>query len=664
MTTDIPTESGIETRYVDETVRVQDDLFTHVNGRWLADAPIPADRAMDGAMRMLRDLSEHNVHALIEEAAASDPEPGSEAQKVGDLYSSFMDSAKLDELGIGPLYADLHAVASAGDKAELTTLLGRLDREGSGGLFPAGVEPDAKKSDEYIVYMMQGGLHLPDESYYREDKYADIRTAYVAHVAAMSKLAGLAPLAGFDDDGAFADAVMSLETELAASHWDVVACRDMEKAYNKMTRAELAASAPGFDWNAWIDSMEVPAGSFDTVVAMQPSFFSAAAEVWRNRPLNEWKAWLLFTIVHTAAPTMSAEFVDENFDFYGHTLSGTETIRDRWKRGVSLVEGLIGEAVGKVYVERHFPPESKARIDELVGNLIAAYRQSIKGLTWMGEETKARALTKLEKFTPKVGYPDKWRDYSKLEILPDDLVGNVRRASVYEHERELGKVGKPIDRSEWFMTPQTVNAYFNPLMNEIVFPAAILQPPFFSADADDAVNYGGMGAIIGHEIGHGFDDQGAKFDGDGNMVDWWTAEDKEAFEALTKSLIDQYDALVPKGLEPTDHVNGALTIGENIGDLGGLGIAHQAYRIALNGAEPPTMDGLSADQRFFMAWAAAWRSKARVEERKRRLATDPHSPEEFRCNQIVKNLDAFYAAFDVSPDDGMYLEPVARVAIW
>jgi putative endopeptidase len=413
-------------------------------------------------------------------------------------------------------------------------------------------------------------------------------------------------------------------------------------------------------------ALGAPQGSLDQLVVREPSFAEGFAQLWASEPLEDWKAWLTFHVVSDRAPYLNDELVEANFDFYGRTLTGAQELRDRWKRGVALVQGVLGEAVGKVYVERHFPPSHKERMEQLVANLVEAYRQSIAQLDWMGEETRAKAQAKLDKFTPKIGYPAKWRDYSALVVTPDDLVGNVRRASAFEQDRELNKIGKPIDRDEWFMTPQTVNAYYNPGMNEIVFPAAILQPPFFDADADDAVNYGGIGAVIGHEIGHGFDDQGSKYDGDGRLEDWWTADDRAEFEKRTKALIDQYSQFSPQQLTTGQKVNGGLTIGENIGDLGGLSIALEAYRIALGTSldEAPVIDGFTGAQRVFLGWAQVWQSKGRDEEVVRRLATDPHSPNEFRCNGVVRNVDEFYAAFDVQPGDALYLEPAERVRIW
>ena len=426
---------------------------------------------------------------------------------------------------------------------------------------------------------------------------------------------------------------------------------------------ELAQLWPQPWWNSWLAGLQAPAGMLDHVIVGEPSFFSGVAELLDMQRLQQWKRWLIWKAVHAAAPYCSSDLVEENFDFYGRTLSGTPQLRERWKRGVSMVQGAVGEAVGALYVERHFPPAAKQRMDVLVANLLRAYEQEINQLPWMSAQTKARALEKLQSFNPKIGYPVRWRNYSSLLATPDDLLGNIERAEEFEVNRELAKLGSPVDRDEWFMTPQTVNAYYNPGMNEIVFPAAILSPPFFDFEADDATNYGGIGAVIGHEIGHGFDDQGSKYDGSGALNDWWTDADRAAFEALTSKLIAQFSALTPAEA-PGHHVNGALTVGENIGDLGGLGIAYQAWLISLGDRRPEVIDGLTGAQRLFASWASVWRTKARPEEVLQRLTTDPHSPPEFRCNQVVRNLDEFYTAYDVQPSDGLWLDPAQRVRIW
>ena len=659
--------SGIDTEQLTAAIRPQDDLFRHVNAAWLDSAEIPEDRSVYGTFHRLRDEAEAQLRTIVESAsaaaAAGEVAPGSEGQQVGDLYASFLDEATVDQLGAQPIAEALATVDAVTDLAGLISAFGGLDRAGVGGPFGYFVNGDAKASDSYIMYLNQGGLGLPDESYYHEETFAEIRTEYLGHLARMLTLAGLAgPGTEVDADQA-AQRIMALETRLSQSHWDRVSNRDATKTYTKLDRAELAALIPEFDWTAWIDALAVPQSAFAEVVVRQPSYFTGLGQALTELPLADWKLWLSWRVVHSAASLLSAPFVEENFAFYGRTLTGAPQLRERWKRGVSIVEGALGEALGKLYVERHFSTDAKTRMVELVAHLVEAYRQSIMKLDWMSEETRGRALDKLDRFNPKIGYPDTWRDYSSLRIERGDLVGNVRRAGEFELARELAKLGNPVDRTEWFMTPQTINAYYNPLMNEIVFPAAILQPPFFDVLSDDAANYGAIGAIIGHEIGHGFDDQGSKYDGDGNLHDWWTDDDRAEFEKRTTVLIEQYEVLEPRQT-PGHHVNGALTVGENIGDLGGLSIAYSAYRIALDGAEPPVLDGLTGWQRFFIAWAQGWRGKARDTEVIRRLALDPHSPEEFRCNAVVRNIDSFHEAFGVSESDALWLAEDARVRIW
>ncbi|WP_241385017.1 M13 family metallopeptidase [Rhodococcus sp. CH91] len=646
--------SGIDLGHVDERVRPQDDLFEHVNGRWLAEHEIPADRALDGAFRTLADKAEVDVRTIIEEAAASGAAPGSDARKIGDLFTSFMDTEAIEAAGLDPIRDELGAVSGAADRGALAAVLGRLQRAGVTGALVHYVDTDSKNSQRYLMHVSQGGLGLPDESYYREERYAEIRKQYTAHIGRMFALADLP----YD-----AARVVELETKLASGHWDVVKRRDADLSYNLLTFDSLLTDLPQFDWAGWITASGATTEQWAEIVVRQPSFLEVFAGLWADEELDDWKAWATWRVLRARAPYLSESFVEENFAFYGRTLTGTQEIRDRWKRGVSLVQDLLGEAVGKLYVERHFPAEAKTRMQVLVDNLIEAYRQSITGLEWMSPATREAALRKLEKFTPKVGYPDTWRDYSAVTITPDDVVGNYRSGYAAEYDRDLGKLGGPVDRGEWFMTPQTVNAYYNPGMNEIVFPAAILQPPFFDLYADDAANYGGIGAVIGHEIGHGFDDQGAKYDGDGNLENWWTDSDREEFGKRTAALIAQYDQFEPKAL-PGQRVNGSFTIGENIGDLGGLSIALKAYEIALDGKPAPVVDGLTGLQRVFFGWAQVWRTKVRDEEASRRLAVDPHSPPEFRCNGVVRNIDAFYDAFDVHEGDGLYLEPTERVRIW
>jgi putative endopeptidase len=645
--------SGIPIDELDPGIRPQDDLFRHVNGRWLARTEIPADRARDGVVRILTEEAENTVREIVEEAATA-PE-GSEERKFGDLYASFMDADRAEVLGSQPISQTLAEAQAIGSIPELLETLGRLERDGIGGLYQLFVTTDPGYPERNLVFFEQAVISLPDESYYREDRFASVRDAFAGHVQRMFELAGIP-----DADQA-SRRVFALETAVAGHHWDKVTCRDREKTYNLATWADALSQGP--DLRGWLAAMDPPDGSFDEVVLRQPSFSTGLASLLTEEHLPAWRDWLCWQVIHSAAGYLSEAFANENFDFYGRILSGTLQLRERWKRGVSLVELAMGEAVGRAYVGRCFPPQAREQMDVLVANLIEAYRQSIEDLEWMGADTRRRALDKLGKFTPKIGYPANWRDYSSLRFDPADLMGNVLAARAFEFHRQLNKIGKPVDRGEWLMTPQTVNAYYNPGMNEIVFPAAILQDPFFDPDRDDAANYGAIGAVIGHEIGHGFDDQGSKYDGDGRLTNWWSAADRQAFEARTGSLIGQYNALAPKQA-PDQHVNGALTIGENIGDLGGLGIAWKAYVVSLQGAQPPVIDGLTGAQRFFMSWARSWLQKVRDEEALRLLAIDPHSPGEFRCNQIVRNLDEFYTAFDVGASDDLWLEPAARVRIW
>lgn len=647
--------SGIDLSTFDHTVRPQDDLYRHVNGAWLKATQIPEDRPLEGTFTALRDGSELAVRAIIEEAAGKGVAASGIERKIGDLYNSFMDEAGVEAKGMEPIrqrLADVYGTASVPD---LVSLTGRLFRADVAGLFYLYPAPDAGNPDRILLYIGQGGLGLPDESYYREDKFAPLVAAYTGHVERMFALADL------PDAAAAAARVVELETRLAAHHWDKVTLRDPQKTYNLKTAGEAAALFPHL--TAWWEAAGVDADKRAELVVSTPDFFEGAAGLLDEVPLSTWQEWLAMRVISAAAPYLSSAFVDANFSFYGTALSGTPQNKVRWKRAVGAVEAALGEAVGQIYVERHFPETHKARMQALVDNLIEAYRRSITSVSWMRGGTIAEALRKLEAFRAKIGYPEKWIDYSAVEIDPHDLLGNVERAHNADVDRHLDEVGKPVDREKWLMTPQTVNAYYHPMMNEIVFPAAILQPPFFTADADDAVNYGGIGAVIGHEIGHGFDDQGSQFDGGGALRNWWTDEDREAFESLTARLVAQYDALSPYAA-PGHNVNGRLTLGENIGDLAGLAIAYKAYLISLDGREPEVMDGLTGRQRFFASWAAGWRQVIRHEEAVRRLATDPHSPNEFRTNAIARNLDAFHDAFAVTEQDGMWMAPEERVSIW
>ncbi|OSC41996.1 M13 family metallopeptidase [Mycobacterium decipiens] len=656
--------SGIDLSYVDADARPQDDLFGHVNGRWLAEHDIPADRATDGAFRSLFDRAEAQVRDLITEASrvgSAATTADADAQRIGDLYASFLDEEAVERRGAQPLLDELATIDGATDRHVLAVVLGTLQRTGMGGGVGVYIDTDAKDSTRYLVHFTQSGIGLPDESYFRDEQHAAVLAAYPGHIARMF---GLVYGGNSEDHAQTAARIVALETKLAAAHWDVVKRRDAELTYNLRTFADLQTEGVGFDWAGWVRALGSTPDVVAELVVRQPDYLAAFAAMWCSIDLEDWKCWARWRLIHARAAWLTRDLVAEDFDFYGRTLTGAEQIRDRWKRGVSLVENLMGDAVGRLYVQRHFPPDAKARIDALVDNVREAYRISISELDWMTPQTRDRALAKLDKFTAKVGYPIKWRDYSKLVVDRDDLYGNYQRGYAVNHDRELAKLGGPVDRDEWFMTPQTVNAYYNPGMNEIVFPAAILQPPFFNAAADDAANYGGIGAVIGHEIGHGFDDQGAKYDGDGNLVDWWSDDDRSQFGARTKALIEQYDSYTPRCLDGNNRVNGAFTVGENIGDLGGLSIALLAYQLSLNDRPAPVVDGLTGVQRVFFGWAQVWRTKSRAAEAIRRLAVDPHSPPEFRCNGVIRNLDAFYEAFDVTENDALFLDPKSRVRIW
>ncbi len=639
------------------SVRAQDDLFRHVNGGWLAKDSIPPDQSIYGAFHEMRDQSEAACRQIVEEAARTPGAAGSAEQLIGDLFTSFMDEQTIQARGSDPVWQHLQRVQGVVDRTEFVRLLGRLHRDGVPGAFGFAVDTDPDQPDRYTLTFYQGGLGLPDESYYHDDQYAEIRRAYRDHVVSMMTLVAI------DDPERCADSAIALETELSAAHWDRVRNRDRSQTHNPMDLAALAELLPAQLWHAWLDGLTAASAVLDHVVVMQPPFLSAVGALLTDERLPQWQDWLTWKVIHSAAPLSTQAIVEENFAFYGRILSGTPELRPRWKRGISMVESAVGEALGRIYVERNFPPDAKRRMDQLVEYLLQAYRHNIGELGWMGADTKVRALEKLSAFTPKVAYPPKFRDYAGLTIRGDDLIGNSRRSAALELDRELAKIGAPVDRDEWFMTPQTVNAYYNPGMNEIVFPAAILRPPFFDPEADDATNFGAIGAVIGHEIGHGFDDQGSKYDGTGALKDWWSPGDRAAFEALTGKLIEQYSQLSPEGANGTK-VNGALTVGENIGDLGGLGIAYQAWILSLDGKADETIDGETGAQRLFLNWARAWRTQTRPAEVQRRLTIDPHSPPEFRCNQVVRNLDEFHQAFGVTENDTMWLDPADRVRIW
>jgi len=643
----------------DPATRPADDLYRHVSGRFLASAVIPDDKMAIGAFDTLRDESEKAIHAICEGLADDATlEPSDERAKIAALYRSFMAEDTVEALGAGPLQPLLARIDAIATVDDLRDWFGWCLRYGLSTLLDASVDADPGDPKQYRLFVGQDGLGLPDEAYYREPEHAEIRTQYATYVAATLALAA-GHAQPTDQDQTEATAVVALETAIAAEHWDIVKTRDLKLMYNPQTRAELAADAPDFGW----DPLLVAAGwdaQIEEVVNAQPSFFPGVAALLTSDQLPAWRAWARFHLVADLSPYLSTAFVETRFHFYGTVLTGQPVNRPRWKRGVSFTESAMGEALGKIYVASHYPPEAERRMDELVANLLAAYRSSIEALDWMGPETKAEALTKLDHFRPKIGHPKKWRDFTALTVS-DDLVGNVLAIGTFDTDYEISKLAGPVDPDEWEMYPQTVNAYYHPLRNEIVFPAAICQPPFFNVVADDAVNYGGIGAVIGHEIGHGFDDQGSAADGDGRLRDWWTEEDHAAFEARTQALIAQYDALSPAST-PGRHVNGALTIGENIGDLGGLGIALKAWRATR--PDPTPIDNFTPEQRFFFSWALCWQQAIRDEYAATLLSIDPHSPTEFRCNQVVRNLDDYHAAFGVTESDQMYLPPDQRVTIW
>lgn len=647
--------SGIDTAGFDTAIRPQDDFFRYVNGTWLANTEIPADKSNYGAFNALSDKAEADLRVIIEEAAAADAAAGTDTQKVGDFYATFMDEARAETLGAKPVQPYLDAIDSVKSHDDVHARMAELVKLGVEIPFGGFIGADAKNSSQYAMILWQNGLGMPDRDYYLsdEEKFVKLRDAYTAHVKTMLEKVGHA------NAGDAAANILALETRIAEGQWTRVENRDDNKTYNKIAVADLDSELPGFEWAAFLE--QSGAGKAEAVIVSQPSYFKSFAAMFTEVPVETWKDYMRFHTVSSFAPLLSSEFVNADFDFYSNTLRGIQENRPRWKRGVAVVEGALGEVVGKLYVERHFSPEAKARMVKLVDNLLVTFDKSIDELEWMGEETKKAAHEKLSKFTVKIGYPDKWKDYSGLDVVEGDLVGNVLRSRAFEYERELAKLGQPVDKSEWFMTPQTVNAYYNPTTNEIAFPAAILQPPFFNLDADDAVNYGAIGGVIGHEISHGFDDSGADYDGDGNLRNWWTEQDLAEFNARGKALSEQYSEFSPvEGM----FVNGDLTLGENIGDLSGLTIAHKAYRMSLDGQPAPEIDGLTGDQRFFMGWAQVWRRKYREEELINRLKTDPHSPSEYRVVGVVRNMPEFYEAFGVKEGDGMYLPAAERVKLW
>jgi predicted metalloendopeptidase len=646
--------SGIDLQWMDKSVRPQDDLYEYLNGKWLKTFQIPPDKGVYGSFTAIDDAIQLELRGIIE----SLPQSGGDAdtQKVVDMYASFMDEGRLETLGLQPLQSEFAAIDAMKDAAAIPATMAHLTKIGAGGPFGLNVGVDAKNSSQYAVTIFQSGLGMPDRDYYLKDdaKLKATREKYLAHMQRMLSMAG---------DGQAeknAAAILALETSIAQVQWTRVENRDPIKTYNKKTFTELPQVMAGYDWRSYLHGTGID-GRADWLIVSQPSYFTSLSKIMSSTPLPVWKAYFKWRVLSAAAPYLSKQFVDERFAFNGTVLRDVPENQPRWKRGINLIDGSLGEALGKRYVEKYFPPENKARMQILVHNVLEAYRRDIELLDWMSADTKVGAQQKLAKVSPKIGYPDHWRDYSTLRIERGDLQGNVIRAAEFEYWRQVDKLGKPVDRTEWNMTPQTVNAYYNPTKNEIVFPAAILQPPFFDAKADDAVNYGGIGGVIGHELSHGFDDRGSQYDADGNLHDWFTKEDHDKFAAKTKALVEQYNAYEPV---PDYHVNGALTLGENIGDNSGLAIAYRAYHLSLGLHEAPVIDGFTGDQRFYMGWSQVWRGKAREAETIQRIKTDPHSPAAVRGLAPLRNQPGFYKAFNLKPGDKMYLAPEQRVIIW
>ncbi len=649
-------KSGINLDAMDNTITAGEDFFAYANGRWLEETDIPADKSNYSSFTKLADEAEASIKAIVEQISSADNiENGSPEQKIRDFYQAFMNEQSANTRGFQPLIEDLAALDEIDNSSALLSAMGNLLPMGVNQPVVAFVNQDSKQATQYALYLTQAGLSLPDRDYYLQEgeRYEHARELLKNHVITLFELIGV------DQADSLADDILALETVIAQHHWNRVDNRNRDKTYNKLDYAELRELSPGVDWNAFFASAEIPEQAF--LIARQPSYLQALPEILDSASLDTWKNYLKFQLLDAYAAYLSEPFAQADFEFHRQGLQGITEQRPRWKRAIEGTNQIMGEQLGQIYVQRHFQPEAKQRMTELVENLREAYRQSILGLDWMGEETKQQALDKLAKFSPKIGYPDDWRDYSALSIAADDLVGNIKRGSHFDFRRNINKLGGPIDRGEWFMTPQTVNAYYNPPMNEIVFPAAILQPPFFYLDADNAVNYGGIGAVIGHEMGHGFDDQGSKSDGDGNLRNWWTDQDREEFQIRTAQLVEQYAAY---DAIDGEHVNGELTLGENIGDLGGLSIAYKAWQNSLDGKPSPVIDGLTGQQRFFLGWAQVWQRLYRDEELKRRLKVDPHSPAKYRVNGVVTNMPTFYEAFEVNPEDSMYTAPENRVKIW
>jgi putative endopeptidase len=640
---------------MDTLVKPGDNFDAYVNGNWVKNTKIPADKSSYGVFYILNDQAEQDVKDIIETAAKGEFKNGSDEQKIGDFYASFIDTKARDAKCIAPLKEQNNKIEAIKTYSDLAFYFGESNKTGQSIPFSIFVTEDFKNPKEYALATWQSGLGLPEREYYllQDDKSKALRTKYVAHITKMLTLGGYA------NPAENAAKILALETLIASKHMKKEDTRNTVLLYNKYQVKDLAKLMPDFDWAAMLRTAELSGQK--NIIVTQVDYMKSLNDIIKKTPLDTWKAYLNWTLIHSAAYALSTDIVNENFNFYSKTLYGTTEQRALWRRAVSAVNENLGEVVGKVYVEKHFTPEAKERMTVLVKNLLKAYEESITNLDWMTPTTKKEALDKVKKFMLKIGYPDKWRDYSTLKVEKNDLYGNLKRSEIFEYKRNLNKLGKPVDRAEWGMTPQEVNAYYNPTLNEIVFPAAILQPPFFDMNADDAVNYGSIGAVIGHEIGHGFDDQGSNFDGNGVMRNWWTPEDKAAFSKRTADLVAQYNGFkVFKDL----NVNGTFTLGENIGDLGGLSIALKAYQKSLNGKPGPKMDGFTAQQRVFIGYAQSWLSKEREEALRNQVASDPHSPAKFRVNGIVRNIPEFYEAFNVKPTDSLYLAPGKRVRIW
>lgn len=647
--------SGIDVQFMNKDVKPQEDFFLYVNGQWLEQTQIPADKSRWGSFDELRDSADKQVLAIIQTLATKAADAGSDEQKIGDFYRSYMDIATLDQLGLTPLNAGFERIAAVKTHADLATLWGEWQLVRAGTPVVLFVGQDQKQSDQYITSASQAGLGLPDRDYYlkTDENSKGIQAKYQAYIAKVAELAG------WENPAKVATTVYAIEEKLAKEQWSRIQNRDRNASYNKMSVAELAQTAPGFDWAALVKAAKLE--SINELVVRQPSYFTAFAKLYSEIPVADWQTFLNFHLVRANSSSLASAFDDASFEFYGKTLQGLEVQRDREKRAASAVEGALGFMVGKLYVEEHFKPEAKERMDKMIENLRVAFKEAIDGLEWMSPETKIAAQEKLAKFNTKIGYPDVWRDYSCLEVKAGDLIGNLQRAGVCDYERMIGKLGQPVDRAEWGMTPQTVNAYYSSTMNEIVFPAAILQPPFFNVEADDAVNYGAIGGVIGHEFTHGFDDQGRRSDGNGNLNDWWKPADASQFQNRAQKMVNQYNAF-----NPIDDLKlqGALGLGENIADLGGLTVAFKAYQTSLAGNDAPVIDGFTGDERFFMGWAQVWRIKFRDEALRQQVITGPHSPGMYRVLGVLSNMPEFYQTFDVKPGDGMHREEDVRVKIW